>query len=81
MRFVRLPSVPLCLAWTSDGSRLFVGCADGQLRVVDPQTAVVLSEQPASSAQLLSLVAHPDQESVLVGTGDGKVLRVSFSAN
>jgi WD40 repeat protein len=44
MRFARVPSEPLAAAWTADGERLAVACADGRVRAIDPATAANVAE-------------------------------------
>jgi WD40 repeat protein len=76
MRFVRLETTPLCLSWCSDGSRLITGCADGALRVINPQTAAVIDTRPVADSPLLSLATMPGESAVIVGTHAGEVRRV-----
>jgi WD40 repeat protein len=75
MRFVRLESVPLAVAWTADGRRLLTACQDGRLRVVDPDTVEVTEELPAIDGVAHCLAAAPDG-SVLVGGQGGQLRRV-----
>jgi WD40 repeat protein len=73
MRFARLPAVPLCQVWLGRGESLAVGCADGHLRVIDPDTVQILRDEPVDDVPLTELAAHPESESVAVGTFDGRL--------
>lgn len=44
MRFVRLASIPRCVDWSSDGTKLYVGCNDGLVRVIDAETMAIEAE-------------------------------------
>jgi WD40 repeat protein len=44
MRFVRLTSIPRCMAWSPDGKKMYVGCNDGQVRVIDAETMDLVGE-------------------------------------
>lgn len=44
MRFVRLLSVPRCVDWSSDGTKLYVGCNDGLVRIVNAETMAIEAE-------------------------------------
>lgn len=81
MRFLRLESVPLCLTWTHTGTRVVAGCADGQVCVINPETARLLSMVPVSDSRILSIAAHPTQDTVFVGTAAGEVLEVPLTEN
>jgi WD40 repeat protein len=75
VRFVRLESAPLALAWTADGTTLLAACKDGQLRVIDPDTVEVQEDTPALDGVAYSLAAAPDG-SVLVGGQGGQLARL-----
>lgn len=76
VRFARLVQVPLSLAWTPDGKQMVVGCDDGHLRVVDPDTVKVVAEYPALSGWVHTLAAHPTRREVLAGGTGGALKRV-----
>lgn len=75
IRFARLKSIPMAIAWSKTGDTLFVACKDGQLRVIDPDTVDVLRELPAVTGVAYSLAVAADG-SVLVGGQDGQLRRV-----
>lgn len=56
VRFTRLASVPRCLAWSSDGKKLHVGCNDGHVRVVDAETMEIEAEIDGRVGRIYELV-------------------------
>ena len=72
MRFVRLQSVPLCLAW-SDENSLLVGCADGHVRRIDPNTAAVLMDERVLDGRILSIAVNAEKSVFAVGGLGGDV--------
>jgi WD40 repeat protein len=66
VRFARLSSAPLSLAWASDGSRLLAGCTDGHLRIVDPDTVQILEDLQVFKGWAYTL-AVPAGGTVLLG--------------
>lgn len=81
MRFARLESVPMCISWSSDGDRLLTGCADGALRIIDPQTAAVIDTRTVADTPLLSLATIPGQAAVIVGTHGGDLRRIAIETD
>src|SRR5262249_2187675 len=75
MRFARLESAPLAVAWAADGGAILGACKDGRLRVIDPATVEVLENLPALDGVAYSLAVAPDG-SVLVGGQNGQLRRV-----
>jgi WD40 repeat protein len=72
MRFARLDGViPLCAQWKPDGSRMVVGCSDGHVRVIDPETTEVETDTPVQSGWCYCLAIHPKSGVVVVGGPDG----------
>lgn len=78
VRFARLPSAPLCLAWTGDGTRLFAGCADGRLRGIDPDTAEVRIDEPGLEGRPHALAVPPRGDAVLLGGENGRLKRLTL---
>ena len=76
VRFARLESPPLAVAWLPDGSLVAVTSADGAVRLVDPDTAKVVRKRPALDGWAYSLAAHPKDESLAVGGRNGALKRV-----
>jgi WD40 repeat protein len=77
MRFARLPSPPRALAWTPDGQRLIVGCSDGQMRVVDWETAQIIAELRALSGRIHAIAVDPRSRRILAA-GEGEPVSVEF---
>jgi len=73
MRFAKLKSSPLSLAWTPGGDRLAVGCSDGKVGIVDPDTAVVLHTLNGIDGWAYTLVMSRDGKKLLVAGGSGKM--------
>lgn len=68
MRFTRLESVPRVVAWSSNGNRLYVGCNDGKLRVLDFETLDVIGEKQGLEGRIHTLIPDPaDDRTVLLG--------------
>jgi len=70
MRFARLPSPPRALVWSPDGQRLIIGCGDGHLRIVDWETAAIISDKRVLPGRIHALLIDPGQRRLLVA-GDG----------
>jgi WD40 repeat protein len=75
VRFVRLPSVPLSLAWFPDGEQIAVGCRDGRVRLVPATGRGEVEERPALSGWGYSLAVAPDGAHLVVA-GEWGELRV-----
>ena len=79
VRFARLESPPLAVAWLPDGTLVAVTSADGAVRLVDPDTAKVVRKMPALDGWAYSLAAHPEDGSLAVGGRNGALKRVFAS--
>lgn len=75
VRFARLKSVPLAVAWGQGGDTLLLACKDGALRVIDPDTMEIVREVMAITGPAYSLALGPDG-SVLIGGQHGQLKRV-----
>lgn len=76
VRFARLDSIPMALAWLPDGTRLVVSCADGHVRVIDPDTIRVIDDMPAFDSWAYALAVHPSDSSLAVGGRRGVIKRI-----
>ena len=76
VRFARLKSPPLSIAWTPNGKRLLAPCEDGRLRVIDPESVAVLQDEPAIEGWAYAVVAAPDGKSCAVAGEGGKLTRI-----
>jgi WD40 repeat protein len=80
MRFVRLQhAVPLAVAWTPDGQSIVASCADGRIRIVDPDTVEILDDLPGIEGRANSIAVHPRGDALVVGGGDGQLQRVALA--
>jgi hypothetical protein len=68
MRFKRLPSVPLSVLWANDGTRLVAGCADGRVRVIDPDSLDIFQDQPVLKGWVHSLATAGE---LIFAAGEG----------
>jgi WD40 repeat protein len=77
VRFALLPSAPLAIAWTPDGTRLCASCRDGHVRVIDPDTVEIIADLPAIDGWAYSLAVLPDGNHIVVGGEGGQVKALS----
>jgi len=75
MRFTRLPSIPRVVAWSKQGDRLLVGCNDGHLRILDPETMEIVSDKPVLQGRVHVLITTPTTPDVLVAGESGEFKR------
>ena len=59
VRFIRLPSSPLDLIWTEDGTSVIAVCEDGHVRMVNATTLAVEAEALVASEWLYSVAIAP----------------------
>jgi WD40 repeat protein len=72
MRFARLKNaVPLSAQWQANGSSIVVGCDDGHVRLIDPDSTEVVAEWPVNVGWCYCLAVHPKTNQVVVGGPDG----------
>lgn len=76
VRFAKLPHEPLAVEWNADGSRVTAACADGHLRVIDPDTAAIVEDLPVLEGWAYTLARSPSDGSFLVAGQNGQVRRV-----
>lgn len=74
VRFARLDSIPLAVAWAHAGDKIIVGCKDGRIRTIDPDTMEVLATLPGIDGVAYCLAVAPDG-SVVVGGQNGQIKR------
>jgi WD40 repeat protein len=80
VRFTRLDSNPLAVAWLPSGTHFAVACEDGHVRLIDPDTLEILQDTPAVDGWAYSLAVHPTDGSLLVGGQHGQLKRVELEA-
>ena len=73
VRFARLSSAPLCIAWCSQ-DKLIVGCSDGSARLINTQSVQVERIFPVSSGWIHSIAVDPsDDRRISLGTVNGEI--------
>lgn len=77
VKFARLKAAPLNVAWLNNGARIAAACADGALRLVDPDSVEVSGEIQVIEGWAYSLAVHPTDGSVVVGGPNAQVKRVT----
>lgn len=75
VRFARLDSPALALAWGHDGQVLWTACRDGRVRAIDPKSAAVVKDLPAVDGVAYALAVAPDGN-LLVGGSKAQLLRI-----
>jgi WD40 repeat protein len=70
MRFARLPSPPRAVVWSASGDRLFVGCNDGKIRVVDADSMEIVGELVGLRGRIHELILDGKNNRILV-CGEG----------
>ena len=77
VKFARFKVAPLDVAWLNDGSKVVASCADGRIRIIDPDLVEVTDEIPALNGWAYSLTVHPTDGSIVIGGANGQVLRIT----
>ena len=78
VRFSRLESPPLAVTWTRLGASIAVACADGHVRLIDPDTAVISRDIRALDGRAHSLASAPDGRELVVGGEAGRLVRIEL---
>ena len=76
VRYIRLDSEPLNIAWTSDGDRILATCVDGRLRVINPIEVTVTNDLPAIDGWAYAIAVHPNHHSAAIGGINGQIRRI-----
>lgn len=76
VRFARLSSIPQVLLLTSGGDVLLVGCSDGSLLLLHPESLQVLRIEQTGTGGINALLQHPVSGDLLLCT-DAGLLRLS----
>lgn len=71
VRFVRLSSIPQVLQLTSGGDVLLVGCSDGSLQLLHPESLQVLRSAQTGTGGINALLQHPVSGDLLICGDDG----------
>ena len=73
VRFAKLPSEPLDIDWTPNGSHILAACRDGHLRVIDPETVEIVIDTGVLDGWAYTVAAAPDGNRALVAGSSGQV--------
>jgi WD40 repeat protein len=76
VRFAKLPSPALALAWRPAGDRVLVSAEDGAVYLVDPDTVEVTELARPFDAWGYTLAVHPAGDELLAGGRNGKTRRL-----
>ena len=79
MRFKRLADVPRCLAWSSDATKLYVGCNDGRVRIIDAESMEVEAEIDSLVGRVYELTVVQDRNEILTA-GEAGCRTISLRA-
>lgn len=79
VRFAKLDSAPRAVAWSRNGTRLVVGCTDGTIAVLDPDSLENTAQKRVLDGRLHTLARSRDKKDVLlVGGSDGSKTRLEL---
>ena len=78
MRYVRLESEPLDIAWLND-SFLVASCVDGRLRCVDFENVQVVEIRPAIEGWAYAITVHPEDGSLAIAGSRGQIRRITLT--
>ncbi len=67
VRFARLDSIPLSVEWDHQSRYVVVGCEDGQVLVVDSQTAKIHHSQAVLPGPIYCIARHPKENRFAIG--------------
>lgn len=76
VRYVRLESEPLNIAWLNGGDRIVASCKDGAIRIVDVDEVRVTKTLPVITGWAYAIAVHPTDGSLVVGGSDGQLRRI-----
>jgi WD40 repeat protein len=64
--FAKLSSLPRTLVWSADGDRIYVGCNDGQLQEVDPESLKILNQFQGLDGRIHEIAIDSSDRRLLV---------------
>ena len=73
VKFARLKTALLNVAWLNNGSRIAATGIDGSVYIIDPNTVEVKTMIPAIEGWVYSLIVHPTDSNIIVGGQNGQV--------
>lgn len=66
MRFAKLASIPRALAWSTVGDRIYVGCNDGRVHELDPDSMEILHQFDGLDGRIHEIAIDPTGDRILV---------------
>ena len=78
VRYVRLETSALDIAWLHDGVQMVAGCTDGNVRVIDTENVRVVETRGAIKGWIYAIAIHPNDSSVVVAGSNGQLKRLEF---
>ena len=79
VRFCRIDATPLALCWNEGGEWLAVGCDDGSVQIIHPDTMDLKNRIMATESWCYSIQAHPADGSLAVGSRKMQLKRLDAS--
>lgn len=78
LRFARLPTVPRTAVWSAAADRLFVGCNDGSVHAIEPQSAMVMNRWQTEIGRVFELLIVPGDPTSLLVCGSAGFIELSI---
>ena len=78
MRYIRLESEPLDIAWLND-SVVVASCVDGRLRCVDFENVKIVENRPAVESWAYAVAVHPKDGSLAIAGSRGQICRINLT--
>jgi WD40 repeat protein len=78
VRLSRLESPPLAVTWTNSGVWIAAACADGHVRLIDPDTVGIRRDVRVLDGRAHSLASAPDGRALVVGGEAGRLVRIEL---
>jgi len=72
--------VPRSLAWSRDGTKIYIGCNDGRVRIIDGESMEIEAEIDGLVGRIHELVVH-SAEGYIVTAGEKSCRVVCVRAN
>jgi WD40 repeat protein len=80
VRFVRLPSAPTAITWTSGGSHVLAACEDGRLRAIEAESVEVVELAGPLAGWAHAIAPLPDGSAAIIGGAGGQLRIVRLDA-
>ena len=77
LRFVKLESIPIAIAWSADNESLIVASTSGRIQAIDPQTLKFTKQSQTQHRSIFSLAVSNLNQGIAIGTSTG-ILRVQL---